>query len=170
MNDKINMLSNIRETKEYQELELLHSSKTELIRKQDLSSTVKGRLNINSQISDTLTSAKDEVIICATTNELKKRIKLLEPMLKQINNSEVKVTIALNGPEIEIKALSDRLGVKAKKVDVNASFYLADKKEIVFMLNEAQDSQEQLAVWFASPFFVQSFVSLFDIAMKRLNK
>ncbi len=170
MNDKITMLSNIRETKEYQELELLHNTKTEMIKKQDLSSTVRGRLNINSQISETLASAKDEVIICATTNELKKRIKLLEPILRQISNSGVKLVVALNGPEIEIKSLSDRLGIKAKKADINASFYLSDKKEIVFMLNEAIDSQEQLAVWFASPFFVQSFVSLFDLAMKKGNK
>src|SRR3989338_1863018 len=36
MNDKVNILSNIKDTEEYKELEALHSSKTELIKKQDI--------------------------------------------------------------------------------------------------------------------------------------
>src|SRR3989344_2846109 len=82
MNEKINMLSNIKDTKEYHELETLHSSKTEMIKKQDISSTIRGRTNINGQISDVISLAKKEVIICATMNEIKKKLKLLEPILK----------------------------------------------------------------------------------------
>ena len=167
MNDKISMLSNIKDTKEYHELETLHSTKTEMIRKQDISSTIRGRTNINSQIADVLTLAKDNIIICATSAELKKRTKLLEPILKRISDSGVKITLALNGTDADIKAISDKLGLKSKKIDINASFYVADKKEILFMLNETAENQDQLAVWFSSEFFVNALTSLFDLAMKK---
>lgn len=167
MNERINMLSTIKDTKEYQELETLHSSKSEMIKKQDISSTIRGRTNINSQISDVLALAKDNVIICATTNELKRRSKLLEPILKQLSDNGIKVNLALNGPDVEIKSIADKFNLKAKKIDINASFYVADKKEIVFMLNESSDNQDQMAVWFSSDFFVNALTNLFDLAMKK---
>jgi|SRR3989338_888993 len=169
MNEKITMLGNIKDTKEYQELELLHSSKTEMIKKQDISSTIRGRTNINGQISDVISLAKKEVIICATMNEIKKKLKLLEPILKQVGDNGIKVTMALNGPDAEIKQVSERLKLKIKKIDINTSFYIADNKEIVFMLNDSAENQEQMAVWFSSDFFVNSFSGLFDMAMKKAN-
>lgn len=170
MNDKVNMLSNIKDTKEYKELELLHSTKTEMVKKQDLSGTIRGRTNINGQIADILNLAKSEVIICASVAEIRKRSKLLEPILKQLIESGIKLTIALNGPEIEIKTINEKLGIRARKIDIPASFYIADNKEILFMLNESNDNQEQMAVWFSSDFFVTSFSTLFDMAMKKINK
>tara|TARA_Y100000310_G_scaffold345528_1_gene466029 strand:- start:43 stop:828 length:786 start_codon:yes stop_codon:yes gene_type:complete len=167
LNDKIKTLSNIKDTSEYKELETLHTSNTDLIKKQDISGTVKGRLNINSQISDVLNLAKKEVILCASTQELKKRQKLLEPLIKQLNKSGVKLTIALNGSGEEIKALNDKLNIKAKPISLDASFYVADRSEIVFMLNKSEENADQLAVWFSSPFFVESFTNMFDMALRK---
>ncbi len=167
MDEKIKTLSNIKDTQEYKELEILHNSNTDLIKKQDISGTVKGRLNINSQISDVMNMAKKEVIICAPTHELRRRHKLLEPIFKNLNKNRIKINLALNGPDDEISALSERLETKAKKIDLDTSFYIADKSEILFMLNKSEDNNEQLAVWFSSPFFVQAFAGLFDMALKR---
>lgn len=167
MNEKVNTLSTIRETPEYQELEVLHSSNTELIKKQDISGTIKGRTNINTQITDIIASGEKEIILCAPVSEIKRRIKLLEPMLKKLKDSKVKLNIALNGADEEIKEINDRLGIKAKKTDINSSFYISDKSQVLFMLNDTDDNNEQMAVWFSSPFFVQSFTSLFETAMKR---
>ena len=169
MNERIDTLANIKGTQEYQELELLHSSQTELIKKQDLSTTIRGRTNVNNQISDVIISAKKELSICATANEIKRRMKLLEPLFKQIKSSGVKINMALNGADEEIKVLSDRLGLKIKKVDIKSSFYISDKNEILFMLNENSDNQEQMAVWFLSPFFVDSLSGLLDLALKNTN-
>ncbi|MEK6873527.1 MAG: helix-turn-helix domain-containing protein [Nanoarchaeota archaeon] len=170
MNERIDTLANIKGTQEYQELELLHSSQSELIKKQDLSTTIKGRTNVNGQISDVIISAKKDLLICATTNEIKKRIKLLEPLFKQVKDGGIKINMALNGSDADIKILSDRLGVKAKRVDVKSSFYIADKNEVLFMLNENSENQDQMAVWFSSPFFVESLTSLFDLALKNNQK
>lgn len=167
MNSKIETLSNIKDTAEYKELELLHSSNDEIIKKQDISGTIKGKLNINSQISDILSLAKKEVIICTSVDEFKKRVKTLDSTLKQINKAGVKTIIALNGDEKEIKGLSEKHGLKINKVDLDSSFYIADKAEILFMLNKADNSFEEMAVWFSSPFFVQSFTGLFDMALKK---
>ena len=170
MNERIDTLVNIKGTQEYQELELLHSSQSELIKKQDLSTTIRGRTNVNSQISDVITSTKKDLLIYATTNEIKRRINLLEPLFKQVRDSGVKINMVLNGTDADVKLLSDRLGVKAKKVDIKSSFYIADKNEVLFMLNENSDNQEQMAVWFLSPFFVESLTSLFDLALKNNQK
>ena len=138
-----------------------------MIKKQDISSTIRGRTNINSQIADVMSLAKENIIICATSSELKKRTKLLEPILKRISDNGIKITLAISGEDSEIKQISDRFNIKAKKIDVNASFYIADKKEILFMLTETAENQDQLAVWFSSEFFVNSLTSLFDLAIKK---
>jgi len=169
MEDKIKTLSNIKDTQEYQELETLHSSQTDLIKKQDISTTIKGRTNVNLHIADIINSAKKEAIICTSIHEFKKRQKVLEPLIKQLNKSNIKLNIALNGEEEEISELSQKLKVQIKKTKLDSSFYIADKSEIVFMLNNLDDTYEQMAVWFASPFFVKSFTSLFDMALKKLR-
>ena len=74
--------------------------------------------------------------------------------------------MVLNGDDAEIKEISERLNVDAKKTNLTASFYIADKNEILFMINKSDENQEQTAVWFSSPFFVNSFVGLVDIALK----
>ncbi|MEA3330057.1 MAG: helix-turn-helix domain-containing protein [Nanoarchaeota archaeon] len=170
LDNKIKTLSNIKETSEYEELETLHNSTRELIKNQDISGTIKGRLNINSQISDTLNLAKKEVLICTSTYELKKRQKLLEPIFKNLNKTGINLTVALKGSDEEIEVLSNKFKIKTKKVDLDSSFYIADRNEIVFMLNKIEESNDPLAVWFASPFFVQAFTGLFDLALKRGGK
>ena len=156
-----------KDTQEYQELQLLHTSTMELIKNQDISGAIKGRLNINSQISDVLNLAKKEVIICTSVEEFKNRIKLLEPIIKILNKNAVKMIIALNGDSSEISMISEKIGVKIKNIEINTSFYIADKTEILFMLNNSEDKQDQMAIWFSSPFFVQSFAGLFDLALRR---
>jgi len=59
-----------------------------------------------------------------------------------------------------------KLKIKARQINIDASFYIADKTEILFMLNNSDANNEQLAVWFSSPFFVNSFSALFDMALK----
>jgi sugar-specific transcriptional regulator TrmB len=167
MNDKITTLSNIKETQEYQELETLHSSNDELIKKQDISGTIKGRTNINTQITEIINSGEKELILCAPVSEIKRRIKLIEPIFKKLKDSKIKVNIALNGSEEDIKLINDKLDIKAKKSDINSAFYIVDRSQILFMLNDTDDNSEQMAVWFSSPFFVKSFTSIFDLAMKK---
>jgi len=167
MNEKVKTLSNIKDTDEYKELELLHSSNTELLKKQDVSGTIKGRTNVNSQITDVINSGSNEIILCAPVSEVKRRIKLIEPLFKKIQDSKIKLTVALNGTDEEVKELNDKLGIKAKRSDINSSFYIADRSQVLFMLNDTDDNNEQMAVWFSSPFFVKSFTGLFDLAMKK---
>jgi HTH-type transcriptional regulator, sugar sensing transcriptional regulator len=167
MNQKIDTLSNITDTKEYQELELLHSSQSKMIKKQDLSGTIKGKSNVNNQISELLSIAEKEVIICTSGQDFLKRAKFLEPVVKKLYERGVKVYLGINGEDKEINAINSKFGLKAKKTEINASFYVADKAEILFMLNNSED--EQMAVWFSSPFFVNSFTSLFEIAQKKIQ-
>jgi len=166
MNERIESLTNIKDTQEYKELETIHSSKSELVKKQDISTTIRGRNNINSQISDVINISRKELIICAPAVEIKKRMKLLEPLLKQAEDSGIKTTLAINGADSDVKILGERLGIKTKKIDIKTSFYIADRKEVLFMLDESLDNNEQMAVWFSSPFFVESLTSLFDLALK----
>ena len=48
-----------------------------------------------------------------------------------------------------------------KKIDLDAKFFIIDKKEILFYLSKEND-KEDIAVWLNSEFFSQAFASLFD--------
>ena len=167
MEDRITTLSNIKETAEYHELESLHSSTDKILKNQDISGTLRGKLNVNSQIAEIMNTAKKEVIICTSVDEFRKRKKLLEPLMKQVEDSGRKLILALKGNESEITEINKKNNLKAKPITIDASFYIADREEILFMLNKFDENQEQLAIWFSSPFFVQSFTSLFDMALKK---
>lgn len=132
MNEKIDTLSNISGTQEYQELEMLHSSQSKMIKKQDISGTLKGKSNINNQIAEIMNLAEKEVLICSNIKELINRIKFLEPVIRSVEGRGIKVEIIANGSDKEIKLVSEKLGIKLEKwilmhrfiLQTNQKYYL----------------------------------------------
>jgi len=56
--------------------------------------------------------------------------------------------------------------MKIKKINIDAKFFIIDKREILFYLNKDAE-KEDIAIWLNSEFFVQAFTSLFENAIKR---
>jgi sugar-specific transcriptional regulator TrmB len=164
--ERVVTLSNLKETQEYTELEQLHKTGLAPIKSEDISGFLKGKPNVTSKIREMITGAEKEVTIYTTASDFEKRARVLMPLIEQAQKRSIKVKIALAGEADEVKKLSNKHALKAKHADHKGRMYIADKKEIVFMLNH-DNAEEELAVWLKSPFFSESIDIMADYHIKR---
>lgn len=162
--DRIIELSKVKDTGEFAELESLYTLGLEPVKPEDITLALKGKANISNSIKEIMRNAKKEVIICTNVEELMSKIKLFQQTFDLLKKSNVKINVALSGNAKLIKQLSDKMQVKFKKINVNAKFFIVDRKEILFYLSKNSDD-EDIAIWLNSEFFSQAFAALFEKAV-----
>lgn len=164
--EKVSSLSNLKDTQEYQELEELHSTGVSPVKSNDISGSLKGRSNILSKTRELLENAKKEVLICTSVSDFEDKSRVLVPSIEKLISNEIKVRLALHGEDDKIKRLGSKLNLKVKKLESPTRLFVADKSEILFMLNP-ENSDEEMAVWLQSPFFTDSISKIIDSSMKK---
>jgi sugar-specific transcriptional regulator TrmB len=162
-NDSVNMLSNLKETREYAELKEIYDTGIEPVKHNNVSGAIKGKANIFNHLKELMDSAKKEVIICTSASEMNDKSRIFSSLLGNLNKKRVNVKVALSGEDSEIKRINSKFRINARKLDVNSRFYIVDKEQILFMLSQnAQKDDDDLGVWINSGFFVNSMSYLFD--------
>ncbi len=162
--EKIISLVNLKDTEEFSKLEKLYKEGLNPIKKEDYSAALKGRSNISNYLREILQNASKEVIICTNADDVNSKLKLFQQTIESLDKENIKVRIALSGDERIIKNISDILKLKIKKIDIDAKFFIVDRKEILFYISKDKN-QEDIAVWINSEFFSQAFAALFDKAI-----
>lgn len=162
--DRMVELSKIKESTEYTKLEELYNEGMSPARKEELSLALRGKSNISNHLKELLLNAKEEVIICTNAQEFASKMKLFHQTLGTLTKLNVKINIALFGDEKLIKQISEKLGVKIKRININSKFFIIDRKEILFYVSK--NSDEDSAIWLNSEFFSQSFAVLFETGVK----
>ena len=163
--DKIKSLLRVKNTSEYGELESLYRDGINPVKREDVSASLKGRSNISVHLREILRNAEKEVIICTNAKEFISKAKLFSQTFNNLKKSNVKIKIALSGEENLIKNISEKVGIKIKKSNINAKFFIIDRKEILFYLSN-DSNKEDIAIWLNSQFFSEAFASLFEMALK----
>jgi sugar-specific transcriptional regulator TrmB len=161
--ERIITFSTIGETKEFSQLEELYLTGLNPAKREDLSSSLKGKFNISAQIRESLQNAKKEVIICTTASDISSKLKLFSQTFGNLQKADIKIKIALSGEEKIISELSKKLNLKIKKVGLDAKFFIIDRAEVLFYVSKG--GEEDIAVWINSPFFAEAFASLFENAL-----
>jgi len=167
--DRIVSLSNIKETEEFTKLETLYRDGITPVKREDISAAIKGRSNISNYLREVLQNAKKEVIICTNAEEISSKIKLFQQTFDLLKKSNVKIKVALSGEENLVKALEKTFDIKIKKINIDAKFFIIDRREILFYLSK-NDVQEDIAIWLNSEFFSQAFATLFERAIEGKEK
>lgn len=163
--EKIQDLGKIRKTEEYEVLSNLYSEGINPIRKEDITAAITGKSNITNYLRDVLENANKEVIFCLSVEDMKKKEKLFKQTIDLLTKNGIKIKMALSGDEQIIKEISTKLNIKIRKIDINAKFFIVDKREILFyLLNDSQN--QETAIWLNSEFFSQAFAGLFENAMR----
>lgn len=166
--EKIDDLSKIKETAEFTALQDLYTDGINPIKREDITAAISGKSNITNYLRDVLENATKEVIFCLPVEDLKKKEKLFKQTIDLLVKNGIKIKMALSGEDKEIKEMAQKLNIKAKKIDINAKFFIVDKREILFYLLNDSKNQET-AIWLNSEFFSQAFAGLFEGAMKGSN-
>jgi sugar-specific transcriptional regulator TrmB len=162
--ERIVSFSNIGSQKEFAQLEELYVTGLNPVNREEISSSLKGRFNISSQIRESLQDAEKEVIICTNVSEISSKFKLFSQTFSNLQKSKIKIKIALSGDEKMISILSKKLALKIKKVELDAKFFIIDRKEVLFYVSKG--TEEDTAIWLNSPFFAEAFATLFDKALE----
>ena len=165
--EKVETLSKLKDTQEYNELESLHKTGIEPSKQSDLSSSIKGKANIYSHAREILENASKEIIILEKADKLESKSRIFNGLFDRLKKANVKIKVALNGSEQEIKKINAKFKIKSIKTDLNARFFIADGKEVLLLVNNAQDSDEETAIWLNSEFFASALSYLFDSAFNR---
>jgi sugar-specific transcriptional regulator TrmB len=163
--ERVNSLSNLKETKEYVELEELHNSGIAPIKSHDLTGSLKGRANIITRVRELLENAKKEVLICTTALDFEDKSRVIIPAIEKLNKNNIKVKLALSGDSERIKKITNKFNIKAKHSDSSARVFIADRNVALFMITP-ENSDEEMCVWLNSPFFSESFQKIIDSSLK----
>ncbi len=162
--ERIITLSGIKETDEFTQLEHLYNEGIEPVKREEVSAALRGKSNISNYLRELLREADREVIICTNAEELKPKTKLFQETFSRLRKSNIKIKMALSGEENLIKQLSKAFDIKIKNVNINAKFFIIDRKEILFYLSK-NEAKEDIAIWLNSEFFAQAFAVLFEKAI-----
>jgi len=160
--DKVVLLSNLRNSQEYTEIENIYNTGIQPMKHEDLSGSIKGRNTIYGHLREIAENAKKEVVICLPLRDFTDKLKIFSNLMDKLRKHGVKVKIALSGNESEIKKLSLKIKEKIKPISVNAKFFIIDQEQVLFLLSDGTASEEEVAIWLNSPFFSNSLVFLFD--------
>jgi sugar-specific transcriptional regulator TrmB len=163
--EKVTSLSTLKDTSEYAELEELHNSGIAPIKSHEITGSLKGRANIVSRLREMLENAEKEVFIATSLEDFEDKSRILLPTLQKLAKKDVKVRIALNGEPEKIRKLSAKNSLKVKPIESKARLFMADKKEVLFLVTP-ENAEDELAVWLQSPFFTESLNSIINLSLK----
>ncbi|MFH1787533.1 MAG: helix-turn-helix domain-containing protein [archaeon] len=162
--EKIKDLLKVKDTDEFVKLEELYKSGVDPIKREDISASLKGKSNISRYLREILQNAKKEVIICTNAEEINSKMNLFKQTFKILQQANIKIKIALSGDKELIKNIENQFKIKIKIINIDAKFFIIDRKEILFYLSKNKD-KEDVAIWLNSDFFTQSFTVLFEKAL-----
>lgn len=165
--EKIKVLDNLKDTKEYHELEALHNSIFSQIKAEEISGAVKGKSSIISHIRSMLENAEKEVLISMPASDLTERKRAFNGIFDKFRERNIKLKLALNGKDKELKEISIKHNLKLLKTGINSRFFVVDRKQVLFSLNESANEEEEIAVWLNSEFFSNALAFLFEQSFKQ---
>ncbi|MBN2881440.1 TrmB family transcriptional regulator [Candidatus Woesearchaeota archaeon] len=163
--ERVKSLGTLRETDEFQQLEELYTAGINPVKREELSASIKGKNLIVNHLREIIDSATEEVIMVSFADEIKLKEKIYLDLFSQLKKRGIKIKISLSGDIKTIKDLEKVLSVKINKLDVNAKFFIVDRKEVLFYLSPETTKEDQ-AIWINSEFFSEGFAGLFDLVMK----
>ena len=164
--ERVNTLANIKETNEFEQLEELYKTGVQPVKRENLSASLTGKSNISNYLREILQNAKKEVIVVGNSEEVMSKARLFKDTFDKLKKSNIKIRIALSGNEEITKRLEKLFDIKITKINIDAKFFIVDRKEILLYIAKEEKGTEDIAVWLNSEFFVQSFATLFDKATK----
>ena len=165
--EKVDVLSQLKDTKEYEELQTLHKVGIEPMKNHELSSSIKGRANLYSQLRDTMESCENSVYLATSAYELLSKQKMFSEVFDKLRKRNVDIKVIISDDENEEKKIAKKFNVPVKSKKISARFMIADRKELIFTLKPTNVHEDyDYAFWINSEYFTNSLAYMFELAWK----
>jgi len=166
--EKVKTLANLKETKEYEELQDLHNTGLEPIKNNQMSTSIKGKSNLYSQMRDIMESAEKAVYIVSSKHELMSKQKVFSDVFTKLNKRKIDVRVIVCDGEEEAEILSKKFGVRVRNKKINARFLIADAKEIIFTIKPNTTYEDfDYGIWINSEYLATSVAYMFELAWEK---
>lgn len=162
--EKILGLLKIKKTEEFAKLEELYRDSTTFINRNNISAALKGKTNVSNYLKEMMKKTEKEIIIYTNVEDIKLKFRIFQQTFESLKKADIKIKLALFGDINLTKQMSEKFKIKIKNAEINAKFFIIDRKEILFYLSK-NDSPEDNAVWINSAFFAEAFATLFEKAL-----
>jgi len=162
--EKIDILSKLKDTNEYAELEQIYRVGIQPVRHEELSGALKGKIIIYGHLKELLENANKEVLICTSVSEFIEKSRFFTSIFERLKNNNIKIKVALNGSEKEIKKINAKLKINAKQINIDSRFYIVDSEQVLFSISKP-GVEDEISVWLNTPFFTSALTFLFEKAL-----
>jgi sugar-specific transcriptional regulator TrmB len=163
--EKVKVLTKLKDTSEYEELEELHKTGVQPIKNQELSTSIRGRSNLYVQLRHLMDSAQKSLYLVSSPFELSTKQKMFKDAFARLKKRKVDIKVMISGDEKEATKLSKKFGVEIRSKPINARFAMSDKTELIFTMKPTDIHEDfDYGVWINSPFFTNSLAYMFELA------
>lgn len=165
--EKVKVLTGLKNTTEYRELKELHQTGIEPIKNHELSTSIKGRSNLYSQMRNSMESASKTIYLATNAFELNTKQSLFKDIFTRMKKRKVDVKVIISDSEEEAAKLAKKFGVKIRAKKINARFVMVDKRELIFTMKPHSTHEDfDYGVWINSEFFTNSLAYMFELAWR----
>ncbi|MEM4648125.1 MAG: helix-turn-helix domain-containing protein [Candidatus Pacearchaeota archaeon] len=158
--EKIKIFDNIKNTEEYKYLNNLFDKQIKTVNVEDAISIIKGKFNINSLLRSTIQNAKKNIIIVTNADNIHNEAKIIKPFINKLEKEKVNLILAANCNDYLAKKISADLGIKIRKIDIDARLIVIDDN--VFIINKENETKNEYAINIKSNFFSSSIKNLLN--------
>lgn len=155
------------------ELNLIHSQGIELVEPAERSGSLKGRHNIYSHFEFLLKSAKKQVTIVSTAQELVRISESIRDVLQAVARRGVKIRIAAPETKATKEAAKKLKGIAEVRAleGIDARFIMIDSTELTFMLqsDEKVHPSFDVGIWVNTEFFSTALEKFFELAWEDMK-
>ena len=165
--EKIKVLSNLKDTPEFEELNQLHKTGVEPIKNHELSTSIKGRSNLYSQMRNLIESAEKSVYMVTSSYELMSKQKMFSDIFEKVKKRKLDIKVIVSDSDDEAKRLQKKFNVPIKSKSINSRFLIADRRELIFTIKPTNVHEDfDYGVWINSEYFADSLAYMFELAWK----
>lgn len=167
---EMNSLDKLKQSDILDELNMLHNKGVDIVDPTDLSGALKSRNQVYQQLHSMIKNATESIMFVTTSQGLKDKMKVLKNALERAKKRDIKIRIAAPLDNMDARTLDicHRIG-ECRHIEKGTSrFFMADNKEIVFMLgDDTTDPNYDAGIWVTSKFFVDGINEMFKTVWEK---
>lgn len=159
--EKSEILSSLKESEEYKEIEKIYSSKITPIKRKEIISTIKGSRALNEALLESLKEAKRSFLFVGSSSDLKNK-EFIEFLLKNQKNLDIRIGLTDTSIRESLK------GLKLKQLNLPSKFCIIDGSKAFISLSDTVDGSKDFWIQINAGLFASALHSLFDSAWNKV--
>ena len=169
---QVEMIDSIKESSVLTELNLLHNQGVELVDPTELSGCIKGRNNLDNQLSSMIKQAKSSVSIMTTSKGLIRKAETLKSVFEKAHKRGVNIRIAapINKETQKYVSILSSFA-EVRNTNEKSRFCIIDGSQVAFMLSDDEKIHPTYdsGIWVDTKMFASTLENFFNSGWSKMK-